>query len=65
VNLKGCCLREHQRLLVYEYVDNYDVDQILLGTWIILLKPLTSLHIPSVVSISQNIDILLLYGIWK
>lgn len=31
VNLKGCCLRESQRLLVYEYVDNYDVDQILLG----------------------------------
>ena len=31
VNLKGCCLRENQRLLVYEYVNNYDVDQILLG----------------------------------
>jgi hypothetical protein len=31
VNLKGCCLRESQRLLVYEYVDNYDVDQIVLG----------------------------------
>jgi hypothetical protein len=31
VNLKGCCLRENQRLLVYEYVDNYDVDQVLLG----------------------------------
>ena len=31
VNLKGCCLREDQRLLVYEYVDNYDVDHILLG----------------------------------
>ena len=30
VNLKGCCLREHQRLLVYEYVDNSDVDQVLL-----------------------------------
>ncbi|XP_073389851.1 uncharacterized protein [Physcomitrium patens] len=30
VNLRGCCLREHQRLLVYEYVDNYDVDQVLL-----------------------------------
>lgn len=28
VNLKGCCLREHQRLLVYEYVDNYDIDQV-------------------------------------
>nr|APU94861.1 leucine-rich repeat receptor-like protein kinase [Pohlia nutans] len=32
VNLKGCCLRESQRLLVYEYVDNYDVEQILLGS---------------------------------
>ena len=31
VNLKGCCLRESQRLLVYEYVDNYDVEQIVLG----------------------------------
>jgi hypothetical protein len=30
VNLKGCCLREDQRLLIYEYVDNYDVDQVLL-----------------------------------
>uniref|UniRef100_A0A7I4CXT0 Protein kinase domain-containing protein n=2 Tax=Physcomitrium patens TaxID=3218 RepID=A0A7I4CXT0_PHYPA len=31
VNLRGCCIREQQRLLVYEYVDNYDVDQVLLG----------------------------------
>ncbi|KAG0559647.1 hypothetical protein KC19_10G121000 [Ceratodon purpureus] len=31
VNLKGCCIREQQRLLVYEYVDNYDIDKILLG----------------------------------
>lgn len=31
VNLKGCCLRESQRLLVYEYVDNLDVEQLLLG----------------------------------
>ncbi|KAG0561218.1 hypothetical protein KC19_9G046400 [Ceratodon purpureus] len=31
VNLKGCCLHETQRLLVYEYVDNFDVDQILLA----------------------------------
>jgi hypothetical protein len=30
VNLKGCCIRQQQRLLVYEYVDNYDVDQVLL-----------------------------------
>lgn len=37
VNLKGCCLRETSRILVYEYVDNYDVDQILLGNMLIQL----------------------------
>ncbi|KAG0584845.1 hypothetical protein KC19_3G238800 [Ceratodon purpureus] len=26
VKLKGCCLREKQRLLVYEYVDNHDLE---------------------------------------
>ncbi|KAG0567573.1 hypothetical protein KC19_7G144600 [Ceratodon purpureus] len=26
VKLKGCCIREKQRLLVYEYVDNHDLD---------------------------------------
>jgi hypothetical protein len=31
VNLKGCCLREHQRLLVYELVDNYDIEKVLLA----------------------------------
>lgn len=31
VNLKGCCLREQQTLLVYEYVDNHDIEHILLG----------------------------------
>ena len=36
VNLKGCCLREHQRLLVYEYVVNYDVKQVLLREFTIL-----------------------------
>lgn len=30
VNLKGCCLHEHQWLLVYEFVDNLDVYRILL-----------------------------------
>jgi hypothetical protein len=39
VNLKGCCLREDSRILVYEYVDNFDVDRILLGTMLPCLLP--------------------------
>ena len=31
VNLKGCCIHNQERLLVYEYVDNYDIDKVLLG----------------------------------
>jgi len=31
VKLKGCCVREAQRLLVFEYVENYDLQQALLG----------------------------------
>ncbi|KAG0622173.1 hypothetical protein M758_3G077100 [Ceratodon purpureus] len=31
VRLEGCSFRDNQRILVYEYVDNYDVDRILLG----------------------------------
>lgn len=31
VNLKGCCIREQQRLLVYEYMDNHDIDHALLA----------------------------------
>lgn len=31
VKLKGCCLHETQRFLVYEYVENYDLQQALLG----------------------------------
>jgi len=34
VNLKGCCLRESQKLLVYEYVENFDLDQLLLGKFV-------------------------------
>ena len=33
VKLKGCCIREKQRLLVYEYVDNYNLQRVLLGEW--------------------------------
>lgn len=32
VKLKGCCLRGDRRLLVYEYVDNYDLGETLFGT---------------------------------
>ena len=31
VSLKGCCIHNQERLLVYEYVDNYDIDKVLLG----------------------------------
>ena len=31
VKLKGCCLRETQRLLVYEFVENNDLAYLLLG----------------------------------
>ena len=31
VKLKGCCLRETQRILVYEFVENNDLAYFLLG----------------------------------
>ena len=31
VKLKGCCIRKDQRLLVYEYVENGDLEQFLFG----------------------------------
>ena len=31
VSLKGCCLKRKQRILVYEYVENYDLAQVLFG----------------------------------
>ncbi|KAG0585092.1 hypothetical protein KC19_3G257500 [Ceratodon purpureus] len=31
VKLKGCCIRKDQRLLVYEFVENGDLDQFLFG----------------------------------
>ena len=31
VKLKGCCLRGDRRLLVYEFVDNYDLAETLFG----------------------------------
>lgn len=31
VKLKGCCLRETQRILVYEFVENNDLAYYLLG----------------------------------
>lgn len=34
VKLKGCCQRDKQRLLVYEYVDNHDFEWHLLGEFL-------------------------------
>ena len=31
VKLKGCCLRGDRRLLIYEYVENFDLADILFG----------------------------------
>lgn len=31
VKLKGCCLRGNQRLLVYEYMEKYDLADVLFG----------------------------------
>lgn len=31
VKLKGCCLSASKRLLVYEYVENYDLAETLFG----------------------------------
>lgn len=34
VNLKGYCVNGKEMLLIYEYVDNYDLDKILFGEFI-------------------------------
>ena len=31
VKLKGCCLRGNQRLLVYEYMEKYDLADVIFG----------------------------------
>ena len=36
VKLKGCCIRKDQRLLVHEYVESGDLEQVLLGTFLLL-----------------------------
>ena len=36
VKLKGCCLKDKQRLLVYEYVDNHDLEWNLLGEFLFI-----------------------------
>ena len=33
VKLKGCCIRKDQRLLVHDYVELGDLEQILFGTF--------------------------------
>jgi len=35
VKLRGCCIRKDQRLLVHEYVEVGDLDQVLFGKFLI------------------------------
>lgn len=35
VKLKGCCFSGNRRLLVYEYVENYDLADIMFGKFIL------------------------------
>ncbi len=34
VKLKGCCLRDNKRLLVYEYLENGDLAKVLFGKFV-------------------------------
>jgi serine/threonine protein kinase len=38
VKLKGCCLRDNKRLLVYEYLENGDLTNLLFGEFFIFDK---------------------------
>lgn len=40
VKLRGCCIKDKQQILVYEYVENYNLAEALCGT-------LPSLKLPS------------------
>lgn len=35
VKLHGCCYEGGQRIIVYEYLENNSLDQVLFGMWII------------------------------
>jgi serine/threonine protein kinase len=38
VKLKGCCLRDNKRLLVYEYLKNGDLEKVLLSKFVYIDK---------------------------
>jgi serine/threonine protein kinase len=38
VKLKGCCLRDNKRLLVYEYLENGDLAKVLFGKFVNINK---------------------------
>ncbi len=42
VKLKGCCLRDNKRLLVYEYLENGDLAKVLFGKFVNINKYLNT-----------------------
>ncbi len=42
VKLKGCCLRDNKRLLVYEYLENGDLAKVLFGKFVNIDKYLNT-----------------------